>query len=152
MTDKEIENNVETLKHINAVRTNLFKLMLELDNRGIQHDRSKLESPESTIFARYSGELAETEYGTKAYDDLLEKVKPAIDHHYSKNTHHPQHWENGVDDMDLIDVVEMLCDWLASTTRVKNGNIHKSIAINSKRYNISDQLSKILSNTINKYF
>ena len=48
--------------------------------------------------------------------------------------------------------VEMLADWAAASKRNKNGNIHKSIAINTPRFNISPQLAKILTNTVNRYF
>jgi hypothetical protein len=50
--------------------------------------------------------------------------------------------------MDLFDVMEMLMDWKASTTRNKDGDILKSLQINKSRFNISDQLYSILYNTI----
>jgi len=83
---------------------------------------------------------------------LLEKVNPAIVHHYSKNRHHPEHWPNGIDDMTLIDLVEVLADWKASTAKNKNGNIRKSIEINAKRFNMSPQLTKIFENTVRELF
>ena len=83
---------------------------------------------------------------------MLESVRPAIDHHYSKNRHHPQHWPNGINDMDLVDIIEMLADWAAATKRNKNGNIHKSLEFNSDHFRITPQLKQILLNTINRYF
>lgn len=152
MTEAEIKNNMETLKHIHEVRKNIFKLILSLNTRGEEHDKSKLESPESEIFAKYVDKLAETEYGSDEYKELLEKVKPAILHHYSKNRHHVEFHKNGIDDMDLVDLIEMLCDWLAATQRNRNGNIRKSIDINAEKYKISDQLKRIISNTVDRYF
>ena len=49
------------------------------------------------------------------------KFKPAIDHHYANNRHHPEHWPNGINDMTLMDLIEMLADWKAATARNKNG-------------------------------
>jgi hypothetical protein len=46
----------------------------------------------------------------------------------------------------------MLCDWLASTARVKDGNIRQSIDVNEKRFNMTPQLANILRNTVNRYF
>jgi hypothetical protein len=72
----------------------------------------------------------------------------ALKHHYRENSHHPEHYENGVDDMDLLDVIEMLCDWMAAVSRMKDGDIEKSIEINADRFGISEQLKSILINTI----
>ena len=152
MTDELSLHDSETLKHINEVRSNLWKLITELDRRSQVHDASKFEEPERSIFAANTPKLAKTEYGTVEYIDLLESVRPAIDHHYSKNTHHPEHWPHGIEDMDLLDLVEMLADWSAATKRNKNGNIHKSIELNEKRFLISPQLSRIFTNTVHRYF
>jgi len=96
--------------------------------------------------------LGQTVYGSSEYKQLLVEVKPAIDHHYSKNRHHPEHWPNGVEDMTLVDLIEMLADWKAATERNKDGNIRKSIEINSGKYNMSPQLRTIFENTVREYF
>jgi hypothetical protein len=54
----------------------------------------------------------------------------------------------GIDGMDLVDILEMLCDWKAATLRHKSGDIMESLKINKERFKISDQLYKILVNTI----
>ena len=152
MNDKIVINNLKTLHHIQEVRKNIYQMIIELDSRGKNHDHTKLESPEQEIFAENADELGKTIYGTPEYEALLEKVKPAIVHHYSKNRHHPEHWKNGIEDMTLIDLVEVLCDWKASTAKNKDGNIRKSIEINAKRFNINPQLVKILENTVREMF
>ena len=152
MTEAEIKNNLSTIDHINEVRNNLWILIQKLSKRSEVHDKSKLESPESEIFAAHLDKLSKAEYGSEEYKDLLKLVQPAIDHHYSKNTHHPEHFSNGIEGMDLLDLIEMLADWIAATKRVKNGNIHKSIELNKERFKISEQLASILTNTVNRYF
>lgn len=153
MTQEEaLVHDSETLKHVNEVRGNMGKLVEKLVERAKVHDASKFEEPEKSVFAKNTPKLAKTEYGTPEYGELLKEVQVAIDHHYAKNTHHPEHWPNGIDDMDLLDLVEMLCDWSAATKRNKNGNIHKSIEVNTERFKISPQLSKIFTNTVNRYF
>lgn len=142
----------ETLKHVYEVRSNLWTLIKELDRRGSEHDQSKFEEPERSVFAQNTPKLAKTEYGTPEYENLLKEVNVAIQHHYSKNTHHPEHWPNGICDMDLLDLVEMLCDWIAATKRNKNGNIHRSIEHNQDRFEMTPQLAQIFKNTVNRYF
>lgn len=150
--DKTIIGKLETIKHIHKVREYLYLMIEELDQRARLHDLSKLESPEAEIFGEFTPELAKTEYGSKEYLELLEKVKPAIEHHYAKNRHHPENHANGINDMTLIDLVEMLSDWKAATERNKNGNIKKSIEHNTGRYGMSEQLAKIMQNTVREMF
>lgn len=145
-------HNSETLKHVNKVREKLWILIQELDKRAQVHDASKFEEPEASVLAQNLPLLDKAEYGSPQYQESLEKVKPALDNHYAKNRHHPQHFENGISEMDLLDILEMLVDWTASTERVKNGNIHKSIEKNKERFGISDQLAGILRNTVDRYF
>lgn len=152
MNEELMTHDSETLKHVNEVRANIWTLIKELDHRAAVHDASKFEEPERSVFASNTPKLAKTEYGTPAYEELLKEVEPAILHHYSKNTHHPEHWPNGVEGMDLLDVVEMLADWAAAVKRNKNGNVHKSIQVNRERFGLSDQLVSILENTVNRYF
>lgn len=152
MNDDIILSNMDVVKHIHVVRENIYKMIEELDNRARLHDQSKLESPEQEIFGESYKDLIKTEYGTPEYDALLEKVKPAITHHYANNRHHPEHWRNGIDDMTLIDLIEMLCDWKAATVRNKNGNIRKSIEHNADRFKMSPQLKQIFENTVREMF
>ncbi len=79
----------------------------------------------------------------------LEKMeRGGLKHHYNNNSHHPQHWPNGINGMSLLDVFEMCCDWKASSMRHDDGDIKKSLEKNRERFQISDQLYYILQNTI----
>ena len=152
MNDDVVLSNMDTVKHIHAVRGNVYKVMSELDYRARNHDNSKLESPEQEIFGANYKDLQKTVYGTEEYVELLKKVKPALDHHYANNRHHPEHWPNGIEDMTLVDLIEMLCDWKAATARNKDVNIRKSIEHNAKRFNMTPQLEKIFHNTVREMF
>ena len=74
-------------------------------------------------------------------------MKVALDHHYATYRHHPEHFREGINDMNLIDIVEMIADWKAASERQHDGNLLVSIEKNAKRFNIDDQLKKILVNT-----
>ena len=50
--------------------------------------------------------------------------------------------------MDLLDIIEMLCDWWAATERHADGDIISSIHKNTGRFSLSPQLAKILENTV----
>jgi len=148
-TDMEKKDSVnETWKHINNVGKFIDKIRDVLETRALDHDVSKLKEPELDIFAEYGPKLEDTTYGSDEYKKFLKEMKPALDHHYKNNQHHPEYHKNGIDDMNLVDIVEMFCDWLAAGQRHKDGDAMKSIEINTDRFKISPQLVSILKNTV----
>lgn len=148
LTSEQKATNEITLLHILEVRRLLSYCRADLERRGKEHDQSKLRNPEVQTFTEYTPKLKEAEYGSEEYKGFLKGMAPALEHHYANNSHHPEHYENGIDGMNLLDVLEMLVDWKASTLRTKGGDIRKSLEIQRKRFGISDQLMKILENTL----
>lgn len=141
------ECRTETQKHIEKVRKYIRFFTDKLTTRGVNHDISKLESPEVELFAEYTEHLSEITYGSPEYMESLEALKPALAHHYATYRHHPEHFTNGINDMNLIDIVEMIADWKAASERQHGGNLLTSIEQNATRFGISDQLKQILINT-----
>lgn len=124
----------------------------ELEDRAIVHDASKLESPEKEILDKYTPMLKHLTYGSAQYTATLAKMAPMLDHHYSHNkNHHPDLHLNGVSDMSLIDMIEMVSDWSAATTRHLDGNIHKSIEVNNVRFKMGNILAGIFENTVSDF-
>ena len=148
MKINEEATNYHTMRHIERVRNIINICVNELLKRGEMHDQSKLESPELEAFTEYTPKLATCTYKSEEYNSYTDAMRPALEHHYANNRHHPQHHKNGIDDMNLIDIIEMLCDWKAASERHNDGNIKKSIEINADRFNMSPQLTKILENTV----
>ena len=140
----------DTIKHKLRVYQLLNAVTFELKERAKKHDKSKLESPEKELFDEYTSKLAGCTYGSDEYKGYLKGLKVALDHHYKNNSHHPEFYENGVNGMDLFDLVEMVIDWKAAGERHNDGNIFKSIKINKERFGLSDQLVSILINTAKK--
>lgn len=144
------DSRPDTELHIARVRHFLGLCLDDLYDRSESHDKSKLESPEKEYFDIATPKLKDLKYGTPEYKASTEELKPALEHHYKHNDHHPQyHGEEGINGMNLLSLIEMLCDWRASTERGKEGDIRKSLEINAQRFGISKQLNKILLNTIN---
>jgi hypothetical protein len=145
------DSTAETLKHIRKVDEYMSNAAMELLRRGIKHDESKLHEPEKALFDEMTPLLPNLKFGSPEYTESVKKLKPALDHHYANNSHHPQHYENGINGMDLFDLMEMFWDWKASGERGKDGNIFKSIDIQTGRFGISKQLRQILINTAKRY-
>jgi hypothetical protein len=137
-----------TIKHIHRVQDIVGLFVAELTKQARVHDASKLCLPEREMFEEYTTKLKALSYGSPAYKEVMaEMKKKALGHHYDNNSHHPEHFPNGIEGMNLIDLVEMLCDWKAASERHDDGNIYSSIGLNEERFRISPQLSNILTNT-----
>ena len=147
MSNQQYDSTKDTLLHIKCVNALLLQFIQELINRAITHDESKLHEPEKPLFDTMTPRLKTLTYGSEAYKQSLAYLKPALDHHYAYNSHHPEHYENGINDFTLADLVEMFFDWKAASERHDDGDILKSIEINKTRFGLSDQLCKIFENT-----
>lgn len=141
----------ETKEHIAQVRRRLLEVADELLNRGEDHDISKLGPNEKPLFDEMTPKLKTLVYGSDDYKASLAALGPALAHHYANNSHHPEHYPNGVAGFDLLDLVEMYCDWAAATLRNKDGDMAKSFDINEKRFAMDPQLASIFRNTWDRY-
>lgn len=141
----DYDSKADTVEHIREVQRNLNRCIIELMHRGNVHDLSKLYNPEKEVFDRMTPKLASLEYGSEEYKQSLKELGVALEHHYRVNSHHPEHYSNGVDGMNLFDVIEMLMDWRAASKRgkVKTLNLTHSF----KRFNIDPQMQNIIRNT-----
>lgn len=144
-----MNSEIDTKEHIFKVRGLLTKLIDEINHRWHEHDKSKLVEPEKEILDKWTPLLKDSTYGSEEYYAMLKEMKVGIDHHYINNRHHPEFHERGMVDMNLIDLIELICDWIAASERHKNGNVFKSIELNQERFGYPDQLKQIFINTAN---
>jgi len=142
------DSTLDTLHHIRKVQDYLARCALMLIERGIEHDQSKLLPPEKEAFDAYTPRLATMAYGSEEYRQCLREMKPAIEHHQAVNSHHPEHYADGINGMSLFDLLEMCMDWKAASERHESGgDIARSVEVNKERFGMTDQLAGILSNT-----
>ena len=111
------ECQVETQKHIEKVRKYIRFLTDKLTTRGVNHDAAKLESPEVELFAEHTEKLKNLEYNSEEYKESLAALKPALDHHYATYRHHPEHFADGINDMNWMFYLPCfalgsICTWL----------------------------------------
>jgi hypothetical protein len=140
------DSRIETEEHRRAVAGYTFRLGHQISLRGISHDDSKITDPvEKEMFDRCIPALRDNEFGTEAYQNTLADMGEGLQLHYANNRHHPEHFKDGVDGMNLVDVVEMLCDWVASAER-RGAEVDFDYVAN--RFNLSPQLVSILKNTV----
>ena len=144
----------KTREVINAHKLRVFQLMSKLSQevirRGYDHDFSKFGPEELPHYAASIDEFEQHPYGSDGYHKAKESLGPAVVHHHKHNRHHPEHFDNGVEGMNLVDLMEMLMDWKSATQNhpEKPGDMAISLAMAIGKYKISPQLTQILLNTI----
>ena len=144
------DSTKDTKEHISKVQELGQKIFANLHYRFLKHDESKLKTPEKEVFDEFTPKLKDSTYGSSEYKDYLNEMSFALEHHYQFNKHHPEHWAEGIKDMSLIDLIEMIVDWKAATLRHDNGDILKSIELNQERFGYGDELKQIFINTISE--
>lgn len=142
------DSRPDTYAHIATVREYVNRAVVNLLHRGSDHDLSKLESPERETFDEYTPKLKDSTYGSDEYKSFLKGMGEGLQHHYEVNSHHPEHHDDGIGGMSLLDLVEMLCDWKAATLRHADGDLFRSIEQNQERFGYSDEMKAILHNTV----
>jgi len=146
-TQEPYDSRRDTLDHIEMVSGVLNKFCTMMFDRANCHDQSKLEEPEKSGFDEFTPKLRAMTYGSTEYQQSLKDLQPILAHHYAANRHHPEHFDDGISGMNLIDLNEMFADWYSAVKRHADGDIMKSIEINRKRFNIDEQLVRIFQNT-----
>ena len=135
----------EVKEHISLVQFWAAHFGRILADRALVHDASKLNNPvEKQMFDTWTPELKTREAGTPEYQEALAQMGVGLQMHYQANSHHPEHYKDGVDGMNLYDVVEMVCDWMVVCE--KKG-VPVDMGYLQTRFKISPQLRAIIENT-----
>ncbi len=146
--DHELESKGLRLviKHINSVQNHMTSAISILLERLSDHDQSKYDDDElGLVLGKPS--LDKYQYMSVEERAALAAVKGAVARHYAKNSHHPEHYENGINGMSLLDLIEMACDWKAASESSSNGSFENSIRFGEERFGMSPQLVDIFMNT-----
>lgn len=137
--------------HISRVRKHMNTFVQLLLKRAINHDKSKLEEPELSWWKEMDKE-PRYPYGSEEYKQKIKRWDKVFKHHYKYNRHHPEHYEYGISEMTLVDIVEMMCDWLGYKDTIAISEALKVCDEQMKRYNIPDGIRQIIFNTLLRYY
>lgn len=148
---EQIETEEYIKGHISRVRRHINTFIQLLIRRAENHDKSKLEEPELSWWKEMDKE-PRYPYGSKEYEQKLKRYNKVFKHHYQYNRHHPEHYEYGVSEMTLIDIVEMMCDWLGYKDTTTVTEALKVCDEQMARYDISEELRQIIFNTLLRYY
>jgi hypothetical protein len=137
--------------HIERVRKKLNVLIDVLMKRAIRHDKSKLEEPEFSLWKKMDME-PRYPYGSEEYKEKVKRYSNLFNMHYETNPHHPEYFPNGIQDMTLVDLMEMMCDWISYKDNIRVTEAVEIVEKQSNRFGYSDEIKNLLTNTLIYYF
>ena len=126
----------------------------EIRRRGKSHDTSKFSGIEASLGEMYYEDynkinvLNPKETDVNTYE---KKMAAAHIEHFKRNDHHIEHFENGLSDMNLIQLTELVCDILAHMMEKgysKHDCVDKIGSILKSRYDAPDELVSIVAHTV----
>jgi len=78
------DSTEDTMMHIEQVEDLIDEVVEQLEKRAKHHDITKFSKEEKPAFDIYTPLLKGTVYGSDEYKNYLNKMKPALDHHYAE--------------------------------------------------------------------
>ena len=66
-----------------------LKLSANVMDKKFEICNSQVQGVAQKLIGQHTDNLANIEYGSDEYKAELEALKPALDHHYAVNSHHP---------------------------------------------------------------
>lgn len=136
----------DTYEHKMRVQIIMNQLSREFMKRGRTHDNSKLKSPEKEAYEEMHEKLKNAKIGTPQYDDIMQG-NVAVGLHYKNNDHHPQHFEHGIFDMNLVQIMDMLTDWVAASD-AKRTNVVELLPTLMEQNGIPENYYMVFKNTL----
>lgn len=136
------------MQHKTRVSIIMTKIAREMIARGKSHDNSKFKSPEREIYSENLPKLENAKFGSEEYNNLVNgELAVAVQHHYRQNDHHPEHFEDGFFGMNLIQIMEMVSDWVAVSAE-KGTDVVEMLPTLMREKDIPENYYMILKNTL----
>lgn len=155
---KELFYEADTRKHQQWVAEQMILCAKNLLDRAVVHDASKFSEIERKSYVGPVWELntREVAYGSDEYKELTSQMGEGWEHHKAQNAHHPENVKATSPEfshdifsgMNLFDLMEMLCDWIAASRR--RGNEPSLPLENYRKDGLSEQLECVLRNTLGR--
>jgi len=132
--------------HRQSVKLGLQRISDILVNRGDLHDIDKFEEAMFEDFYLNIPKFTNVSFGEIEWENAMESIK-TMNNHYAVSPHHIQHYPNGINGVNLIDLLEMIVDWKSANNAYGDVKLSEALIIQKKRFGIDDQLYKIIVNT-----
>ena len=150
-----------TNHHIELVKNNIYlfqesekynDIFDELTLRAANHDKSKFSEPELTpyIWLTWNYHCAWNNIPFELPIGMDQKIRDAKIHHFSNNRHHPE-WHLDPNEMTIVDLIEMVCNWKAVGQEFgEKSLVDYADRVLGKRFNFSQKKINLIWDLIHK--
>lgn len=166
------ETDDDTLIYIKRHKSRIRYWMLNFSNylieRAVNHDASKLQEPELSMWREMDKEPRHpySDDPNSPYQQKLKKYFPVFEEHWKNNRHHIEYYKYNPNDfgIDLIDLVELICDQLLGYKyEIGYSRAMEECRRLGKKYGIDEETGEVkgpltpeiislMENTIRNYF
>lgn len=145
---KESDNILEVISDFLDDNNNLDLFIVQVNANINNHDNSKYSKEEFDAYRKHFFPISDEEKELSK-----EEFETAWRHHYTHNLHHYDWWyeNNKLDNMPIMYVVEMICDWEAMSykfgTNTKEWyykNIDTEIHLGEKQRRLTERILELL--------
>ena len=142
---------LKMLRHKAFINKNFNQFIGKLKERRDLHDISKFQEDEFDGFAELDSKEVFKKYGTDEYGVIIKENK-GINLHYSRNSHHPEHFITGaegftgfseIEHMSFLDILEMVIDW-KSACETYGTSFEESLEFSIKRFRPSEKTEHMI--------
>lgn len=142
---EEVKTLVYTLLHQRQVQDYMMFIALELQRRALKHDLSKLSSTEWEGLVAINSIAREQGYASPDYQASLQS--DMVKAHWAANDHHPEHFEQGIAEMSLCAIIEMVCDWKAVAVQ-KKLHFYDILKENYERFKVTPEQKYLIERIV----
>lgn len=126
---------ITLLRHHRHVSHLLRELARQLESRADLHDLTVLELDEFQGRVEIQHVARTHPYDSPEYRESI-KDNTSLQLHYSRNSHHPEYYPAGVDEMSFIDFIEMTIDWLGASRTYRNTSFEDGLKDQIRRFKL----------------
>ena len=149
------DSSTNIMRHRSRVYSKMMFVIRELTKRAHSHDNSCFGVEEAPILDEILPEINNTDtidpssetFNQDRYDYLMRRKELVDALHFKENDHHPEHFESSICGMNVIQLTEMVCDWIAKS-KEQGTDIWNDLKIYKEKYSISEDLYNILINSV----
>jgi hypothetical protein len=144
----------DIIDHKEKVADNMLKLNSEFVRRMYRHDNDKISDDIIfNVYEEYNPKLRAEKYDSPKFKEYAKIMHPGVVRHTSKQRHHFYDKNNPMEfnQVDLIDILETLSDWVGATQRNPEVNIEEALMHNFDKYSIPEEFRSLMMNTYRNY-
>lgn len=134
-------------EHRALVHDKMATVSRDINTRARHHDQSSLNGSEFRIYEEHFDELQKYPMFDPRRDAVLKEMRVATMYHHNANDHHPEHFDDGINGMNLIQMIEFVADIMSQSEQ--NGiDVYEMLPLLKDQYDISSQLYQVILNTV----